>query len=238
MPILTVALSVSVIGTQGLRAQSTFVNHPPTAQITRPTGGARLGMPAAIVLAADATDADGTISSVAFYVNGSLAGIDTTSPYRMSWLTWTAGTYQVVAVATDNLGATSKSAIVNFTVSAGIASACKAPDPFAAIGGGLCVSSTWLPPGYSPPPGALPLEPARSAASDGCVTVDPYSELGGGTCIRGGWLPPGVDAPRAKRTDRFDAGCMSGDPFAELKDLVGVCIRGTWVPAIAGKHAR
>ena len=58
------------------------VNHAPTVAITAPTPGATFLAPASVPIAATATDADGTISSVEFFANGAAIGTDTTGPYR------------------------------------------------------------------------------------------------------------------------------------------------------------
>jgi hypothetical protein len=52
-----------------------------------------------------------------FYANGNAIGIDTTSPYAMTWSAVAAGTYNLSAVATDDEGATGTSATATVTVS-------------------------------------------------------------------------------------------------------------------------
>jgi hypothetical protein len=54
-------------------------------------------------LTVNATDADGTVSYVDFYVDGDLVYTDMASPWSYSW-TATAGTHEFNAVATDNHG--------------------------------------------------------------------------------------------------------------------------------------
>jgi subtilisin family serine protease len=91
-------------------------NVPPTVSLTSPTAGASFVLPATVPLSATATDADGSVSSVTFYVNGEPIGVDSASPFAMSWGPITAGDYFLTAVATDNKGATTASAIVPVTI--------------------------------------------------------------------------------------------------------------------------
>jgi subtilisin family serine protease len=92
-------------------------NAPPTVSLTSPAAGANFVAPATVALTASASDADGSVNSVRFYVNAAEVGASTTSPYSASWNAATAGTYSITAVATDNRGATTTSAPVAVTVS-------------------------------------------------------------------------------------------------------------------------
>ena len=56
-----------------------------------------------IVISATASDSDGTISSVEFFVDDVSVGTDATSPYTVSYKT-TVGKHFIKAVATDNFG--------------------------------------------------------------------------------------------------------------------------------------
>ncbi|MBI4210560.1 MAG: Ig-like domain-containing protein [Candidatus Diapherotrites archaeon] len=93
-------------------------NVAPSASITSPQGGDSFATLTATTLTANASDSDGTVSSVKFYVGGTtLIGEDTSSPYDTTWTTpTTPGTYSLTAVATDNQGATTTSATVNISV--------------------------------------------------------------------------------------------------------------------------
>ena len=57
-----------------------------------------------ISLSAVATDSDGYVQQVAFYVNGELVGTDTSSPYEASYDVNGSGIYEVYAVASDDDG--------------------------------------------------------------------------------------------------------------------------------------
>lgn len=194
------------------------------------------------MLAASASDSDGSIASVAFYVNGTLMGTSTSVPYTLSWVSWNTGTYSVVAIATDNQGATTASNAVSFRVedrTGTLHSLCATNDPFAELGGGSCLNGAWLPPGYTPPTDGTVNMPVfdNGTQSAGCTTKDPYASLGGGSCVGGGWLPPGMSLPTGTIFEGAagPATCSSADPFSGMQGLIGVCLRGTWVPAIRGR---
>lgn len=69
----------------------------PATESTQPEGP--------LTLSATATDADGSIASVAFYVNSALVHTDYTSPYSYTY-TATVGSYSFNVIATDNEGYT------------------------------------------------------------------------------------------------------------------------------------
>ena len=94
---------------------STPVNHPPVVSLTIPASGVA-GVP--LEMSASASDVDGTIVKVDFFVGSVLIGTDTTEPYTATWNVPGLGVgYQVSAQATDNLGAMTVSSvkIVNIT---------------------------------------------------------------------------------------------------------------------------
>jgi hypothetical protein len=90
--------------------------NPPSVSLTAPTNGAVFTAPASIALTADASDADGTITSVDFYNGTNLLGSDTTSSYAYTWTNVASGSYSLTARATDNSGAVSTSAVSMITV--------------------------------------------------------------------------------------------------------------------------
>jgi hypothetical protein len=91
-------------------------NTPPTVTLTSPAAGSMFTSPATITVDATAADSDGSVTSVAFYANGTALGTDSASPYSVSWPNVPAGTYSLTAVATDNLGATTTSTAVSIVV--------------------------------------------------------------------------------------------------------------------------
>lgn len=89
---------------------------PPTVTLTSPANGATYTAPATVNLAANAADADGTVTRVDFYANSALVGTAAASPYTATWSNVAAGTYSIAAVATDNAGLQTTSSAVSITV--------------------------------------------------------------------------------------------------------------------------
>ena len=77
----------------------------PTCIITSPLGGAILDVNSTVTINVSATDTDGTITNVKFYINDILQYTDNSSPYTWNWNTTglSAGSYSIKAIATDNL---------------------------------------------------------------------------------------------------------------------------------------
>ena len=96
---------------------NTVPNVAPTTNITAPSNGSSVVEGTSITVSADAVDSDGSVTSVAFYNNGSLVGTDATSPYTYDLGVLALGTYSLTVVATDNDGAATTSSIVSVTVS-------------------------------------------------------------------------------------------------------------------------
>lgn len=91
-------------------------NVAPTVSLTSPTANQNFASGAAVSLAANASDSDGTIASVAFRVDGNVVNTDTSSPYSFSATGLANGTHTATATATDNAGASTTSSTVTFTV--------------------------------------------------------------------------------------------------------------------------
>ena len=94
-------------------------NPPPSVTLTGPANGAIDTASASVTLSANAAAPYNSLSQVAFFTNGALAGGATNPPYSMTITGLTAGSYTLIAVATDGSGLTNASAPVNFTVNAG-----------------------------------------------------------------------------------------------------------------------
>ena len=115
--------SITAIATDNLGATTTSTavgvtvlnNVPPSCSITAPSAGALYTAPAAVNITATATDSDGSIASVGFYVNGSLVGTDNTSPYSFSW-TSVIGNASLTVKATDNRGAITTSSAIAISI--------------------------------------------------------------------------------------------------------------------------
>ena len=83
----TVTLTVND-GTVDSAPVSTLVqilNLPPTVALTAPANNAQFAAPASITVTANAADADGTIAQVEFFRGATSLGVDTTSPYSVTW---------------------------------------------------------------------------------------------------------------------------------------------------------
>jgi hypothetical protein len=91
-------------------------NALPTVALTAPVAGAAFTAPAAITLSADASDPDGSVAAVEFYVGPTLVGRATASPYTVSWTDVSAGTYQLTARAIDDDGGVANTAPMAVTV--------------------------------------------------------------------------------------------------------------------------
>lgn len=104
-------------GTAGATKTVTITqgNVPPTVSLTSPTNGQTFTTGNVVTLSATASDSDGTVSQVGFYVDGNLVGTSTTAPYSVAW-TSVAGTHSVYARATDNSTASTNSGTVSITV--------------------------------------------------------------------------------------------------------------------------
>jgi hypothetical protein len=87
------------------------INQSPTVALTAPANGASYTLPATVNFAATASDSDGSIAKVEFYVDGNKVGEDTSAPYTFAW-TATGGVHTCTAVAIDNaLGITTSAPI-------------------------------------------------------------------------------------------------------------------------------
>ncbi len=88
----------------------------PVVSITSPVAHSQLAGQATVTLAADATDSDGTIARVEYYVNNVRVGQAVTPPYTVMFTPSATGSYSAVAIAIDNAGGMSASAPVAFSV--------------------------------------------------------------------------------------------------------------------------
>ncbi|WP_051965070.1 glycoside hydrolase family 5 protein, partial [Deinococcus misasensis] len=96
------------------------LNKTPTVAISSPTEGQSFASGSTVNVTATASDTDGTVSKVDFYVDGVLKLSDTTAPYTYAATGLTAGAHAIRAVATDNGGASS-SVTRNITIQANAA---------------------------------------------------------------------------------------------------------------------
>lgn len=91
-------------------------NNPPVVSISSPNNNSSFTEGDTVIVKANATDTDGTISKVEFYNGTTKLGEDTSSPYEFSLQNIVAGRYTLTAKATDNENAVSSSTIVTVIV--------------------------------------------------------------------------------------------------------------------------
>jgi hypothetical protein len=90
-------------------------NAAPTVSITSPANAATFLTGNVVTINATAADSDGTVDSVAFFVDGNRIGSDPAAAYTINW-TSTVGTHNLTARAYDNGGASTLSAPVQIIV--------------------------------------------------------------------------------------------------------------------------
>ncbi|MBT1445805.1 chitinase C-terminal domain-containing protein [Shewanella sp. JM162201] len=86
-------------------------NQAPAVSVSAPANGFTLASGATLTLSAAASDADGSVSSVSFYANGSLIAVDDAAPYEVSFAP-ADGNLSLQASAVDNAGLESRSVAV------------------------------------------------------------------------------------------------------------------------------
>ena len=87
-------------------------NQPPSASLTAPGSGTTFALGEDVVIAATASDPEGSVARVEFLANGSEVGEDTSVPYGFTWVDPPAGGHTLIARAVDSTGATASSASV------------------------------------------------------------------------------------------------------------------------------
>ncbi|HTZ19755.1 MAG TPA: Ig-like domain-containing protein [Opitutaceae bacterium] len=92
-------------------------NGAPLVAFTSPAVGSVFGVGTPITLNATAGAGNGPIAQVQFFVNGASLFVDTTAPYSAIWTPVAAGTYSLVAVATDSAGVSTTSTVLAVTIS-------------------------------------------------------------------------------------------------------------------------
>lgn len=89
-------------------------NPPPSASLTEPADGAAYAAGTAVALRATASDPNGSVIRVRFYVDSSLVATDESVPYEATWIA-VLGSHAVEAEAEDDLGARRRSPIARIT---------------------------------------------------------------------------------------------------------------------------
>ncbi|MFZ4547573.1 MAG: Ig-like domain-containing protein [Bacteroidales bacterium] len=124
----------------------TFLPVPtaPSVNITAPSNNSTFTVGTPIDITASATDIDGTITQVEFFVDGTSIGVDVSVPYSATYTGLTATAHTITAKATDNEGLFTVSAPINFNLTNA------APTIFAVTGGGsYCIGTAGLPVGLA-----------------------------------------------------------------------------------------
>lgn len=109
---------------QVIKGGNATANLPPLINLTLPSNNAVYAAPAAIELMASASDGDGSISKVDFYNGTALLFSDSQSPYEYTLTNVNGGAYTLTAMAIDNLGAVTTSAVVNVSVKSPVEDNC------------------------------------------------------------------------------------------------------------------
>ena len=99
-----------------MRGVAASANDAPAGSIGAPVNGASFVAPVNTTVNVSATDEDGTVQQVDFFVDGVLSGSSLVAPYNFTFTSIVLGPHVLTAVATDNQGATRTSAAVNVTV--------------------------------------------------------------------------------------------------------------------------
>ena len=94
-------------------------NKAPTVAFIAPANNTGVVQGTAVNLIATASDVDGTVARVEFYDGVALLATVNAAPFNFNWANAAAGTHTLTAKATDNLGATTTSATITLTVTAG-----------------------------------------------------------------------------------------------------------------------
>jgi hypothetical protein len=123
VPLGTYTLTAIARNDGGLATTSAPVNITvvtnvfPFVALVDPTNGAAIANRTNLVLAATATDANGSVSKVEFFANGTKLGEDTTPPsWSFTWPLAPFGSHELYAVATDDQNARATSGVVNIGV--------------------------------------------------------------------------------------------------------------------------
>ena len=92
-------------------------NQPPTVTLTQPTAAVEMVPNGHLDIRASASDEDGTVTRVEFWINDILYSRDANPPYQYVWNPQGTGSFQVTARAFDDDGATTTSTAVSVRVS-------------------------------------------------------------------------------------------------------------------------
>jgi hypothetical protein len=97
----TVSAAVSVV----VEKAATAINQLPTVVIVSPVQNSLFEAPAVVTLTAHATDSDGTISKVEYYIGTEKIGENLSAPWSITLNFEEEGTYEITAAAADDRNA-------------------------------------------------------------------------------------------------------------------------------------
>ncbi|MES2731657.1 MAG: Ig-like domain-containing protein [Bacteroidota bacterium] len=106
---------------------SAVTNQVPIVSLANPVNGKSYLAGTSLTVTANATDNDGSIASVEFFLGNVSLGIDNTPPYSLVWNNIPSGSFTMKALATDYRGAAAVTSIVAFDVNAAPAVTLTAP---------------------------------------------------------------------------------------------------------------
>ncbi|MDH3768953.1 MAG: Ig-like domain-containing protein, partial [Gammaproteobacteria bacterium] len=86
-------------------------NQLPQVSITAPADGAQFNEGDDVTINADASDPDGSVLHVEFFVGSTSLGADNAEPYSTTWNNASTGSHQLMAVAHDNEGDSSADSV-------------------------------------------------------------------------------------------------------------------------------
>ncbi|HIG30437.1 MAG TPA: hypothetical protein EYQ50_22620 [Verrucomicrobiales bacterium] len=97
----------------------TLINRIPAAVLSLPLEGAEFQEGETIAISVEASDSDGSVTLVEFFVDGVKIGEKNEFPYEIQWKPPSKGSYEIGVSAIDNLGAVSgfQSHLINVVVS-------------------------------------------------------------------------------------------------------------------------
>ncbi len=185
-------------------------NSPPTVSISSPGNGATFTAPATITLSAAANDADGSILRVEFFANGTSLGSYWAPPYSISLPNIPAGNYTVSAVATDDRGATTTSAVVSVAVvpapSGGSAPVSGTPGSATFVNSDSTTRGDWI---------GVHGRDGYALAAD-AITLPGYAQLAIGGAAQWTWADPSAEVRALRRASGAGriAATAYGDHFS------------------------
>ena len=113
---LASAPALEVASTSGAPTGTATTNKTPSVTLTGPVEGAAFAQGTTVTFTATASDSDGSVVKVEFLANGTKVAEASAAPWTATWPGAPAGSHSLAAVATDDKGATKKSAAVTIVV--------------------------------------------------------------------------------------------------------------------------